>query len=466
MPAPAGTSPPATSAPADGKPAPPSAPAAATKPVAPAPPETKPAPPAPAAPPGRVVDVTAASFALRRGRVGFTDQAVKPFFSGEIRPLDIDARGIRSIGPTIDRFTVRANTVQRGLVEITGTLRPEGGTIVIDGKELALTPYNPYATTYSSYSLGSGALSVRTTVTFGGGRYDTKTALTLHQLAVRGAEGDALFKQQFGIPLTMAIALMSDLNGDIKLDVPVLVDEKGATVGVGTVVAGALRSALLGAITSPLKLLGAGLGGGSAVLEPSPIPMRPGRAEPTPDGEKQLAALGEFLAGRPGVAVELTGVATPADVRAQREQALRAELEERSGLLNALRDLPARGAKRRILAALAERAEGGPGTLDADDTAVLDEWLAARPPAAPDAQQALAAERAQRVAAVLREQRGIPANRVTIAKDVGAAGGEAPAPVVRLTFGATGATSSMGSAAPSTPTPGTPLKTGATRPRS
>jgi hypothetical protein len=194
--------------------------------------------------------------------------------------------------------------------------------------------------------------------------------------------------------------------------------------------------------------------------------MRPGRPEPTPDGEKQLAALGEFLAGRPGVAVELTGVAAPADVRAQREQALRAELEERSGLLNALRDLPARGAKRRILAALAERAEGGPGTLDADDTAVLEEWLAARPPAAADAQQALAAERAQRVAAVLREQRGIPANRVTITKDVGATGGEAPAPVVRLTFGATGATSSMESAAPSAPTPGTPPKTGAKRPPS
>jgi len=51
---------------------------------------------------------------------------VKPFFTGEIKPLDIEAHGIRSEGPVLDRFTLSATTPQKGKIDVTGSLRPKG----------------------------------------------------------------------------------------------------------------------------------------------------------------------------------------------------------------------------------------------------------------------------------------------------------------------------------------------------
>src|SRR5438094_139027 len=305
--------------------------------------------PPPAATPAP--DVSVASFVLARGRIGLVDQTVKPFFTGEIKPLDIEAHGIRSEGPVLDRFTLSATTPQKGKIDVTGSLHPEGGKVQVNGKDVALTPYNPYVSTFSPYSLGRGSsLSVRTGVAFGKGKYDTKTALTLQRLSVKGAAGDTVFKEHFGIPLSLALALLRDPGGNIKLDIPVAVDQSGTTIALGTVIAGALRSAIVGAVTSPLKAVGIVVGSGDkeVALEPPPIGMELWRAAVTPDGQKQVAQLAALLGGRPGLGVELVGVVVATDARWLQEQDLRAELEARTGVVNALRGLPERNARRRI----------------------------------------------------------------------------------------------------------------------
>ena len=63
----------------------------------------------------------------------------------------------------------------------------------VNGDSVALAPYNPFVTAFSNYSLGrASGLSVRTDVTFGKGKYDAKTSLTLQRLSVKGAAGDTL----------------------------------------------------------------------------------------------------------------------------------------------------------------------------------------------------------------------------------------------------------------------------------
>jgi hypothetical protein len=381
-------------------------------------------PPTPAASPGaaRPVDATIASFVLAHGRIAFTDQTVAPFFTGEVKPIDLEARGIRSQGPAVEGFTLSARTPQKGRVDVTGTLRPAGGTLKVNGRDVALAPYNPFVTAYSPYSIGQrSTLSVATDVKYGDQRWDTNTAITLHRLTVRGAQGDTLFKEHFGIPLSVALALLRDLEGNIKLDVPVVVDQSGATVELGTVVAGALRSAILGAVTSPLKgigaILGAGDGGGGFV--PAAVAVELGRAALTPDGEKTVDQLAELLAARPGVALALDPVVTPADARWLQEQDLRAELEARSGVLTAIRGLPERNVRRRVVQALAARATGKAGDLDRDDQAKLDAWLGERPTVPPARLEALARDRAAAVASALRERHGIDARRVSVSEATG-----------------------------------------------
>jgi hypothetical protein len=391
---------------------------------------------APAGAPAPAPVVTVGSFVLSHGRVGLIDQSVKPFFTGEIKPLEIDARAIRSEGPVVDRFTLSATTPQKGKIDISGSLRPAGGTIKVNGESVALTPYNPYLTSFSPYSLGRGSsLTVRTQVAFAKGRYDTKTALTFQRLSVKGAAGDTLFKQHFGIPLSLVLALLRDPRGDIKLDVPVAVDESGTQVGLGTVVAGAVRSAILGAVTSPLKAVGmlGGSGEGEAALEPPPIGAEVGRPALTADGEKQVGQVAALLGSRPGLGVELDAVVTSADVRWLQEQDVRAELEARSGMVNAIRGLPEIRARRRILRALADRAVSKSGDLDADDRAKLDAWIAARPGIPPERLRDLGRVRARAAADALRDRHGIPPERITVdePKDAPREG----APSVAIAFG-------------------------------
>ncbi|HZP43617.1 MAG TPA: DUF748 domain-containing protein, partial [Candidatus Binatia bacterium] len=389
-------------------------PAGDTAPAAPA----AEAPEAPAASASPPADVVIGSFVLARGRIGFVDETVTPAFTGRIQPLDVDARGIRSAGPVVDAFTLTADTPQKGRIDLRGSIRPEGGKVRVNGKDVALAPYNPYVASFSPYSIGRGSsVSVRTDVAFGKGAYDSKTALTLQRLSVKGAAGDSLFKEQFGIPLSLALALLRDPQGNIKLDIPVAVDASGTRIGLGTVVAGAVRSALLGALTSPLKGLGMVFGGGDRLeaLEPPPVGVAVGRAVLTGDGERQAATLASFLASHPAVGVELSGVVVPADVRWLAEQDVRADLEAQKGVVSAIRGLPALLARRRIVRALGERATGGTGELRAGDQALLDDWVAARPAPGADRLRALAAERAAALAAVLRDRHGVPPARVTVA---------------------------------------------------
>jgi hypothetical protein len=93
--------------------------------------------------------------------------------------------------------------------------------------------------------------------------------------------------------------------------------------------------------------------------------------------------------------------------------------------------LPARNARKRIVAALGERAADGAGNLDPDDAALLDKWLEKEP--APTAQDvaALAKRRAERVIAMLRDDHGIEERRLNLV-DAPASDPEKTAPGVKV----------------------------------
>src|SRR5262249_3602897 len=282
--------------------APPPTPApAATKPaIVPPPPPSVPAASS-APPPGIEVDVD--RFRLTDGKVVVTDRTVKPFYSGGLAPLDIDVTRLRWPVLAANQLRVAATSAQKGKIVITGALSPTGGNVQIDGREIPLQQFNPYATTYSSYSIRRGRLDLATKASFGKGKYDSNSTVTLHDFDLGSKAGDSLFKEQFGIPLSMALALLRDLQGDIKLDIPVEGDEQGMHVGYMTIIAGALRRALVNALTSPLKLVGAIFSGDKVQASPAPITFRLRRDELTDDGDKQIDALAKFLADRPGMGV-------------------------------------------------------------------------------------------------------------------------------------------------------------------
>jgi hypothetical protein len=409
------------------------APPAAAEQAAPpsAPPEQK------AAGAGPPLELSVDLFKLQKGNIAFTDRTVSPAFSGGFNPLAVEVKALRYPNLALSGFRLNATSAQEGQIAASGGLSSDSGNLEVKVDKLHLLPFNPYVTSASSYSIGGGELSLTTTATARTGQYAADNKLTLHALDVEGAEGDSLFAQQFGIPLSVALALLRDMNGDIALDIPVDVGQEGVKVGVASVVRSALKTALLGALSSPLKLLGAAVGTGGKVASATPaaIPFRPGRSVPAPGGTKQMEQLAEFMRTRPGIAVTLDTSVTKADVRWLREQDLLAEWGEQ-GFLSRLLALPQRGTRAAVREALEARANDKEGKLDAEDSAALDQWLNERPPPAPDRLRNLANQRLAAVEKVLHEY-GIDSSRV-IAHEVMLEPTD-DQPMVKLGLGAVGA---------------------------
>jgi hypothetical protein len=363
------------------------------------------------------MDVQVAALRVTRGDVDFTDHAVEPDFSTRLTPIEIDARNIKFPGPQAKPLNVDITSTEQGKITVRGDITPDASTVTLKIDELALVPFNPYATTYSSYSIADGALSLETKASARGSKFDIKNKITLHQFDLGGTGDEADFEKNFGISLTMALALLRDIQGNIGLGVPVQFDSAGkAKVNVTAIVRSALRQAITGAITSPLKMLGAVAGGKGAPVAPAPVAFRLGRAEPTKKGAQSAERLADFLGTRPGMGVELSTAATADDARWLHEQTLRAEWGSEGAFRRSLAFVTSRGPRQRIRAYLEARASGEKKPkLSAEDTAQLDEWLAERPAPTPEELQALADSRLAAVEKVLQAKK-IDAARISRGK--------------------------------------------------
>ncbi len=392
--------------------------------------------PAAAGAPPRRVEVVVESVRVADGRVAVVDRTVKPFFQAGLAPLTIELRRLRWPQLALADLRVTAVGAEHSTIDVYGGLAPGNGWLEVNAEQIGLLPFNPYATRFSGYSIGNGTASVASKLSVQSRRYYAENWLTLHDFEVQGGAGESLFEQQFGVPLSLGLALMRDVHGDIVLGIPVQVDAAGAKVDVLSVISGALRRAIVNALTSPLKLVGAVFSGDSVkAATPAPIAFRTGRADLAPEGVRQIQQLAAFLASRPGLGVMLEAAPTAGDVRWLREQALRAEWEGQ-GILGALRGLPQRGTRETVRRALEVRAKDEPGELSRDDAAALDRWLEERPQLPSERLRALAAERLARTETILRDDHGIDAARITRRQP--SADALEGAPAVRIQLGPAG----------------------------
>ena len=359
------------------------------------------------------LDFSLGALEIAGGTLGFEDCTLDPPYRGGVDKLSVAARDVTFPSLAARDVRVRGVAPAGGSFQVTGSLAGGSGEFAIQLDKLALPPFNPYATGAAGYSLG-GAASLKSKIRIRGARYDTNNRITLHELAVTTQKaGD--FEGRFGIPIDLALALLRDPSGNISLTVPVVYDEKRVSTGIGTIVAGALRQALVGAITSPLKMIGAvlpggGQGGGAPSLEP--LGCVAGGDALAAGQEERLAGLAQLLASRPALKLALHGRTGPVDRPLVAEQLL----VERAGQGEALPDLEGAGffARRRLFAALERRSRGESAELSADDQALLVRYVEAQP-VSPERMAQLARQRAERVRQLLVSQKGVEASRLDVA---------------------------------------------------
>jgi hypothetical protein len=388
----------------------------AAAPPAEAPPSTVPPPP-PAAdsqPAPSPVTAEIAQLELTGGLVDFSDRSVQPAYRGKVSSLELRAKNLRYPENTFDTVNLSLRAPGGAPIKVDG-VREKGAVRIqsrIDG--LPLAQFNPYVKSAAGYSISRGAATFGSTVKWGEKKYQSDNRLTLQSFTLAGAEGDSLFAQNFGIPLTLALGLLTDVSGKISLGVPVSGDrERGASIKLGSIVGEALARAIVNAVASPLKLIGAVTMSGDKVgsIAPDPVGFIPGLPEIADDEWWRVEQLANFLPTLPTLTLTLAGMAGPADARALSEAAVLAEMQAGSRALGALRNVASGGKRGAIRAALEKRVRGVPGELEPDEMEELDRMVAEKP-VNDDQLRTLAAARAERLRKVLADDYGAGADRV------------------------------------------------------
>ena len=345
------------------------------------------------------------------------DRAVEPFYRGRIETLDFHATGVRWPAREVASLDLTMEGLRGAKLSMQGAVG--GGQSTLEGQvvELPLEQFNPYLGA-TGYSLRAGGLSVEAKGSFQADQFKTRSKVVVSSLDVGGAAGESAFQQNFGIPISVALGLLKDLDGKISLAVPVTGQRDKLKLGFGRIVSQALRKALVGALASPLKLLGAATHNGKVVrLAPLPIAFEPGATELSAEGAERVEEIAGLLAASPGIALVLTGQISLADQQVLRERDLLSELEAQRGL-RALAALGELGTRRAVRDHLERKLAGANATpLSADDAHWLEVQIEKRSLPA-SGLETLASERASQVRNLLASEHGIAGRRLTLAPPI------------------------------------------------
>ena len=346
---------------------------------------------------------------LSKGRLRYVDRSVEPTHTTAIDALRVAVDGVSTDpAPGAEEVLVEGSIQTTGRFALRGGLPGGRGDLEFELEALDLASYDALARG-AGWRIDRGRTSLDSTIAATGEAVETQNRIVLHDLRVGTLAGND-FASRFGMSVDVALALLRDPAGDIALSAPITVDADGTGVDLAPVVASALRTALKGALTSPIKMLGVVTPKGGGEAAPA-IPFASGAEAPAPDTREQLRALAELADQRPALAFRLVGHWADDD----REPTARRMLREAAVAGDDLPDLEEVGffERRRIGAALRERAGGGTAELSPEDEAILDRYVAATD--VPETRlRALAEARAQSIRQSLLE-RGTPPAAITLA---------------------------------------------------
>jgi uncharacterized protein involved in outer membrane biogenesis len=308
--------------------------AAAVQATAPAAPAASAAAPAPAELP---LDLVVGGTRLINGRVDFTDRFIRPSFSAQLTELNGAIGRFASSSPTeLATVDLRGRVAGTGRLEVRGALNPTANPLALDIQarttDLELAPLSPYSGKYAGYAIERGKLSVDLAYKVApDGALQARNQIVLNQLTF-GAAVDS--PQATKLPVRLAVALLSDRNGVIDLDLPVSGSINDPQFSIWGIVWKILGNLLSKALTSPFALLS----GGGGTDDLSSIAFVPGTARLAEGGAGAIDKIAKALQDRPALRLTLAGHADPLAEKAAVQAAVvnaRLQTEQRRDLARA-----------------------------------------------------------------------------------------------------------------------------------
>jgi len=263
---------------------------------------------------------------VRAGASDFSDLSLILPFAAQIESLDGGATGISSEKKSAITAHLEGSAYDLSPVNVKAELNPHQGqyNVQINFNGLPMPLISPYMVQFAGYKVEKGKITLALNYNVTNSQLTASNNILIDQFEL----GDKVENPKaVSLPLELAVALLKDSDGKIKIDVPVTGSLDDPQFSIGAIVTDALVNALTKIVSAPFQALGSLLDGDEDL---STITFSAGSSALTKTQQAKLDSLSKALRERPALNLAIKGaVYQEQDWPAIREDALYDQLKIR-----------------------------------------------------------------------------------------------------------------------------------------
>ncbi len=266
------------------------------------------------------------TFSIVDGAVTFKDLQQDPDVVFSATDINSQIEGLSSDLSARPTFSLDAQLMEVTPLSAEGQLNllatEPYADVQVDLKGLTMNPFGPYFSRYVGYNLERGLLNLDLHYVLENSELDASNVVVFNQLTL-GSKTDS--PDATGLPVPLAISLLKDPAGDIKVDLPIQGRLDDPKFRVSRVVMRALSTLIVKAASSPFNLLAGLVNVNAENLDR--IPFAPGTSDLGSAAQSQLDALAEAMKQRPGIGLDvMAGIDPSVEIPALKKRILKDEI--------------------------------------------------------------------------------------------------------------------------------------------
>ncbi len=239
------------------------------------------------------------------GSSDFADLSLILPFAAQIKSLDGGASGISSEQKSTVKVELKGNAYDLAPVDINGEISPYLGdyNVTVNFTGMPMPLISSYMVQFAGYKVEKGKMSLELNYKVANKQLTASNSILIDQLEL----GEKVENPNaVSLPLELAVALMKDSDGKIKIDVPISGSLEDPQFSISHLVVDALVNAISKVVTSPFRALASLIG---SEQDLSTISFSAGDAVLHKQQISKLEDLAKALKTRPVLKLEIKGAA-------------------------------------------------------------------------------------------------------------------------------------------------------------
>jgi len=270
---------------------------------------------------------------VEEGFARFEDRTGSPPFTEELPRLAVNLKNLSNAPGKPGQLTLQGIIGATGALELKGEVAPLGESLFVDMdgelRDFAIPRTNPYTNRLLAWIAKDGRLTTKLRFKIDGDKLEARSDLVVGRLEMVQAGDNDEAKRRIGLPLGLIVSLIKDVNGEIRLGIPVSGNLSSPEFSLGEAIWAAVRNVIVNVLTAPFQLIGRLFTKDDKIegFAIDPVRFEPGTAVFSQGMEEQVKRLGDFLRNSPFIRVGLKPVVSEADMASLKTQEITARLQ-------------------------------------------------------------------------------------------------------------------------------------------